>query len=252
MFRRSTVAALAIAGGVSILALAAPAHADGLTEGEQQQVKELVREYLLENPEILVEAMEALRSKEMAAQSKRQETALAENRDEIFHKAGDPVLGNPEGDVTMVEFFDYQCGYCKRVFKPVMDTVQDDGNLRFVLKELPILGPESVLAARYSLAAAAQDKYAEFHGALMTRRGPITEEALKTLAAELGLDVEQLAEDAESDAVNQQIRANLELAAALGIRGTPAFIIGDRVIPGAVGQDQLENAIDAARAKSDS
>jgi protein-disulfide isomerase len=167
--------------------------------------------------------------------------------DQIFFAEGSPVGGNPDGDVTLVEFFDYNCGYCKRVMPAVEAVAEADPNLRIVYKEFPILSEGSMIAARAALASRAQDLYEPFHEALMGFEGRIGESEVFAIAEGVGLDVEQLREDMGSDAVTAEIAANMDLARALQINGTPAFVVGDQVIPGAVPQAQLESAIAEAR-----
>lgn len=242
---------LAVAAGALIAATAGapPALAEGLTEAEKAQVRDLIRDTLLENPEIVMEAVSVLRARQAEREQAAAQAALKQNAEALFRDDADPVLGNPKGDVTVVEFFDYQCGYCKRVFGPVMDTIAADGNVRLVLKELPILGPESVLAARWSLAADKQERYKAFHSALMGHRGAITEAVLRQYAKDAGMDVEQAARDAQDPAVEDALRKTMALAAQLGIGGTPAFVIGDQLIPGALDADTLKEAIASARSK---
>ncbi len=224
------------------------AQADGLAPDERAEIEEVVRAYLLENPQVIVEALEILQAREQAAERRLQQESLVERRDEVFDSPRSPVIGNPEGDITLVEFFDYQCGYCKRMVDQVFQLTEEDPDLRIVLKEFPILGPGSVMAARAALAAGQQGLYAELHNALMQHRGALDEETILGLAAEVGLDVERLRADMDSPEVAAEIEANLALAEALGIRGTPAFIVGDRVVPGAVGYEMLKSLIDSQRA----
>lgn len=242
--------AFAAAAVAPLLAFSAiPAAADGLTEGERQEVRDLVREYILDNPEIIAEAVGVLRTRQAAEEKAAAQAAIQANQKALLRDEDDPVMGNPEGDVTVVEFFDYQCGYCKRVFTPLMDTVSADGNVRLVMKEFPILGPASVLAARWSMAAERQGHYDAFHSAMMQHRGDITEEVVRAYAAQVGMDVEQAARDANSDAVETALRDTMTLAASLGISGTPAFVVGDQLLPGAVDRGTLTEAIAKARQK---
>ena len=220
-----------------------PAAAQSIGPSDRAEIEMIVREYLREHPEIIVESLEILQAREEAEAAELQRLQLVERADEIFNAPRTPVLGNPEGDVTLVEFFDYQCGYCKRVLDVVFDLKEQDSNLRVVFKEFPILGPASVTAARASLASQEQGLYAEFHHELMAYRGTMSDEIIFRLAEDVGLDVDQLRADMESPEISAEIAANLSLAQALGIRGTPAFVIGDRVVPGAVSGDVLERLI---------
>lgn len=243
-FAAATACALATAG---FAVGAAPAAAEGLTDPQRNEVRDLVREYILGNPEIIAEAITVLRTRQMEQEQAAARAALAANADALVNADGDPVLGNPDGDVTLVEFFDYRCGYCKQVFGPVMDLVTSDGNIRLVMKEFPVLGPQSVLAARWSMAANLQDRYKPFHTSLMTHRGDINEAVLRRYAKDAGMDVDQAAKDAHSPAVEDVLRNTMKLAAQLGINGTPAFVIGDQLMPGAVDQDTLKQAVAKAR-----
>lgn len=249
-FRLSAFRPLAVAAvltATASLAVAPAVAAEALSTAQKKEIEALVRDYLVNNPEVIVEAMESLQAKKEQADSDRKVAAIQEYRSALVASAEDPVLGNPKGDVTLVEFFDYQCGYCKRVYSPMMDAVKADGKTRLVMKELPILGPASVLAARHSLAAKMQGKYEAFHDAMMTQQGPVTEESIMAAAKAAGLDTKKLAADAKKPEIEHQLKANMELAGALGLRGTPAFVIGNRFIPGAVGADVLKQAITEAR-----
>jgi protein-disulfide isomerase len=221
--------------------------ANALSEAQRQEVRDLVRSTLVENPAILAEAVAALRVQQAEKEREDARAAIAAQAEALFHAAADPVLGNPDGDVTVVEFFDYRCGYCKSVFGMLMDTVAADGGIRLVLKEFPVLGEDSTLAARWSLAAHGQGRYAAFHTALMGHRGAITEDVLRGYAAAAGLDVETAAKDAASQAVTDTLQANRAQALSLGVHGTPAFIIGRDLLPGAIDAATLSEAVAAAR-----
>ena len=161
-----------------------------------------------------------------------------------------PVSGNPKGDVTLVEFFDYQCGYCKRSLKPVRDLLETDRQLRIVWKEFPILGPVSRFAARAAMASENQGRYLEFHVAVMGSRGKLTEDRVMTLAGSVGLDVQRLRRDMDDPAIEEYLDETIRLAQVLGIRGTPAFVIGDTLVPGVVGDARLKELIAKARSGS--
>ena len=158
-----------------------------------------------------------------------------------------PVSGNPRGDATLVEFFDYQCGYCKRSLQPVKDLLESDGQLRIVWKEFPILGPVSRFAARAGMAAARQGRYLEYHVAVMGSRGKLTEDRVMAMAADAGLDVRRLRRDMQDPAIEDSLDETIRLARTLGINGMPAFVIGDTLFPGAVGGDRLKALIATAR-----
>ena len=238
----------------ALTALAVPAHAQDearsgtFSEAEQAEIRALVRDYLLDNPEVIAEALTVLQARQMAEEEQTQREQLALLEDEVFRSVGSPTMGNPEGDVTLVEFFDYNCGYCKRVLDSVFQLAEEDSGLRVVFKELPILAPSSLTAARAALAAREQDRYVEYHNALMGHRGALSDDVIFRIAEDVGLDVDRLRQDMESEAVQEEIAANMALAERIGIRGTPAFIIGDQVIPGAVGLDTLRELVGQARA----
>lgn len=217
------------------------------TEAQREEIGRLVREYLIRNPEVLEEAIRALQARREEERRAAAEVALRENRDALLRNEDSPVGGNPNGNVTIVEFFDYQCGFCKRAFPEMQAAVEADGNVRVVYKEWPVLGPASVFAARAALASRAQGKYEAFHNALMGFDGQLSNEIVMQIAASVGLDVARLQEDMQSPEVDGILRRNHELAQALGIEGTPAFVIGDELIPGAIGEQQFRTHIDRAR-----
>lgn len=216
----------------------------GFNSVQQQQIKQLVRNTLLENPEILQEAFAALEKKEKLAQEKKKTEALASSADILFRSKLSPVGGNPNGDVTVVEFFDYNCPYCRKAYNAIDKVVTDDKKVKVVFKEFPIFGGASRLAAKAALAAGKQGKYYEFHQALFLQKGRVTKGVVFKKAADLGLDIERLKKDMESDEVAASIRETRSLADSLGIRGTPAIFIGDKLVPGAP-----ENLADLIKAK---
>lgn len=244
-FRSLAVAAVLVGTALPVTARAA----DSFSAAQKTEIETVIREYLMKNPEVVLQAMQELQARQEKVEKEQQLSALKENRRALLSNPDDPVMGNPKGDVTVVEFFDYQCGYCKRVFPSLMDTAKADGKVRMVMKELPVLGPASIAAARHALAAKMQGqaKYDAFHHAMMTARGPVTEDSIMAAAKTAGLDTTKLAADAKRPEIEQQLRANMELASTLGISGTPAFVIGDTLIPGAVEAPVLKKAIDEAR-----
>ena len=245
---RSAVAATL----TSVLLLAGPAFAhDGpLSPERKAEIEALVRDYILQHPEIILESVAIMQAREDAEKNAAAKQALVDHRDALERDPGDPVLGNPDGDVTIVEFFDYQCGYCKTMMKPLMELVEEDGNIRLVLKEFPILSPTSETAALASLAADRQGKYKSFHTELLALRGRLTPEAIFQVALEAGLDVEKLKADMKDPALQGQVRKSFELAQLLSIQGTPAFTIGEHVVPGAISKEQLADLVAEARGKS--
>ena len=210
-------------------------------------IRQIVRDYLLEQPELLIEVQQALQAKRDAQAAAEAQQVIQLFRDEIFADPEAPVAGNPEGAIVLVEFFDYRCGYCRRV-KPTLETLlAENDDLRFVFKEFPILGPESTLAARAALASRAQGLYEPFHWALLGADGPFDLDHILEVARSVGLDDERLARDMEDPAIDTLIDRNADLASALGVRGTPAFVIGDRMIRGALPIAQFRTAIADAR-----
>lgn len=223
----------------------APAVADDI---QKDQIKELILETLRENPEIVAEALDILEERQAEEERIARAAAMAEQRDLLFNDPNAVVLGNPEGDVTVVEFFDYNCGYCRRAFPAIQELLATDPNVRIVLREWPILGDESRYAARASLAARKQGLYQEFHNALMAQRGRATEASVKRIAEEIGLNASQLSSDMGDPTIQSHFESSGQLSQALGIGGTPAFVIGDEVIPGFIQIDQMREIIDRARA----
>ncbi len=244
-----SIAAAAVLSSALLAAAAAPVCAADFSADDRGAIEKIVREYLITHPEVLVEAMQALETRQQAATEVKTRAALKENRDEIFNDFASPVGGNPKGDVTVVEFFDYNCGYCKAVHNDALKLVKDDGRIRYVYKEFPILGPGSVTAAKAALAARAQGKYVEAHNALMGHRGRLDDSTILRLVGELGLNMDKLKADMESAAVTRTVEKNLALADKLGVRGTPAFVIGDALSPGAIKLDEMKRMVAEARKK---
>jgi protein-disulfide isomerase len=197
------------------------------------------------------DVMTELEKRQQAAEAEKHRTAIVENKATLFSSPHQVVLGNPQGSVTMVEFFDYNCGYCKRAMSDMLTLIKTDGNLKFVLKEFPVLGEGSVEAARVAVAARMQDatgkKYVEFHQKLLGGRGGADKTRALAVAKEVGLDMSRLERDMGSDEVKQTIEENMKLAEALGVSGTPSYVVGEEVVVGAVGLDALREKIGAER-----
>ena len=234
-----------------LLALSAAALPAGALAAEPQpdagRVEQIVRDLLRREPEIVLQALEELQRRQTAEQARRQKESLVANQAALVSDPTSPVGGNPEGDVTLVEFFDYQCTYCRRVVSSMQALLREDGQLRVVFKELPVLGADSVRAARAALASERQGRYTPFHFALMTSED-LSPAAIRRLAVDVGLDVDQLERDMDAPEIQAAIDANYRLAQELGIEGTPAFVIGEELIPGAVDKGRLETLIAEARA----
>ena len=217
---------------------------------DREAVRKIVREYLFEHPEVIEEAIQVLRAKRESRQQDRVRAALRDHDKALRSHPMSPVSGNPKGDVTLVEFFDYQCGYCKQSLKPVRDLLETDRQLRIVWKEYPILGPVSRFAARVAMASKKQGRYLEFHVVVMGSRGKLTEDRVMAIAGSVGLDVQRLRRDMEDPAIDNYLDETIRLARVLGIRGTPAFVIGDTLVPGVVGGARLKELIAKARSGS--
>jgi len=223
---------------------------DDLTDEDRVQLGREIRSYLLENPEVLVEVISELESRQAEAQAQQSAQALDAHRDAIFDDGHSFVGGNPEGDITIVEFMDYQCGYCKRAHPEVTELLARDGNIRFIQKEFPILGPASEIAARAAVAVLLEqdaDLYKAFSDGLMEHDGPLNEKVVEGLARKAGVDVEAMNALAQDDRVTRILQANRELGAALQISGTPTFVIGEELVRGYLPMAQLQDVVDAQR-----
>ncbi len=213
--------------------VAPTAAASAFSSDQKSGIEAIVKEYLLANPEILLEVQTRLEAKMEKEQEERLKTAIKSNADELYRRADAPSAGDPKGDITVVEFFDYNCGFCKRGFSEVSKLIENDKKVRVVFKELPILSKGSEEASRVALAAKKQGKYWDVHRALLEYRGSVNGESALKIAGKQGLDVEKLKADMESPEVTGEIDKVRELAQKMGINGTPHFLIGDRTIPGA-------------------
>lgn len=212
---------------------AAPApSAGGLTALQRKDVEAIIKDFLINNPEVLLEAQNALESKMEKIQADRMAMAIKDNAGELYRPTGSPIV-NPKGDVPVIEFFDYNCGYCKKAFGEVAQLVEKDKNVRLILKEFPILSKGSEEASKVALAAKMQNKYWEFHRALLESQGQATEASALRVAEKLGLDMPRLKKDMGSAEVKKEIEDTRQLATKMGIQGTPHFIVGDRIVPGA-------------------
>ena len=221
--------------------------ATSVTADQRKVFEGVIRDYLLKEPIIIRQAIDRLRAQEEAAKKTEAAAALKNNKDELFYDKSSPVGGNPQGDVTIVQFFDYNCGYCKRAAHNLRAVMKNDPNLRVIFKEFAILGPQSIKASRAALAAQKQGKYIEFYEGLMA--GKADEDSVAALAHKLKMDYSQLRKDMADPKIETALQNNYELANALGIKGTPVFVIGERVIPGAVGEEILTQLIKEERAK---
>lgn len=238
--------AIAFAAPASAQQMSAPKPAQtSFDESESRAIEEIVHDYLVSNPEVLLEVMDALETKRSAQQSASQKRAIAEAGPALFETPEGTALGNPDGDVTVVEFFDYNCSFCKKAMADMDALVKNDADVRFVLKEIPVLGPQSVGAATVSLAfrELAPEKYAEFHRVLLAARGVADEAKALTVAEDFGISEEQLRPVMGSAAVKAALQEADQLANSLAINGTPSYVIADKVLPGAVGLKTLTATI---------
>ena len=220
---------------------------DALSPPQRESIERIIHDYLLQHPEVLIEALQAAEEKEKQQNEARARDALVARHGEVFDDPATPVGGNPQGNVTIVEFFDYRCPYCKQVEPSLEALLREDGQIRIVYKEWPILGKDSVYAARLALAAMKQGKYDAFHAAMMATKGQISEDVILKVAASAGLDVEKAKKDMRAAEIDDAIKRNHGLAEALDMHGTPAWIIGGEMIPGAMDIPTMKEKIAAAR-----
>lgn len=216
-------------------------------ELDEARVKELVLETIRENPDIIMEAVALLEQRQADAQAQSKAEVLRNQRELIERDPNAPVLGNPDGDVTVVEFFDYNCPYCRRVKPEVRALIEEDPNIRLVYREWPILGEGSVFAAKAALAARAQGKYEDFHWAMMAIDGRANEASVMRVAEEVGLDLDRLRKDMEAPDVVEHIETSMRLTQALGFNGTPSFVIGEALVPGFIEKERLSDLVVEAR-----
>jgi protein-disulfide isomerase len=234
----------------AVIAVAVPmALASDFTPEQRQQIEAIIGDYLKSHPDVLIDAIQAADDKMKADEKDKAQQALAAHRKAVFDDPQSPVGGNPKGDVTLVEFFDYRCPYCKQVEPALEKLVADDHKLRFVFKEFPVLGPDSETAAHAALAAGQQGKYDVFHRAMMNAPGHIDEATIYKVAASVGLDLDRLKQDMKSPDIDKELKANLDLGNDLDLSGTPSFIVGDTIIPGAISAEELKQLVATARSK---
>lgn len=244
--RKLIVAALAGLGLVAAFIL--PVEAETTAE-ERQEIERIVRDYILSHPEIVEEALVALEAKRRDEQAAEQRAAIAELKDQIFESPHQAVLGNPEGQVTLVEFFDYNCGYCRRALNDMLALMESNPDLRVVMKEFPILSQGSMEAARISMAVSelAPDKYLDFHRDMFARPGEADGQKAIEVAQDLGLDTDALEKAAARPQIDEAIAEVRSLAVALGVNGTPSYVVGGEAVFGAVGFDRLQEKVVEAR-----
>ena len=232
----------------SVLMMPIAVHAEEMSDA---RVKELVLEAIRENPGIVLEAVQIIEQRKQERQAANAKMVLSDNRSLLENDPNAPVLGNPEGDVTVVEFFDYNCPYCRRAKPHIEALLEEDPNVRLVYREWPILGEGSVFAAKAALASREQGKYEEFHWALMGMQGRAEEASVMRIAEEIGLDVAQLRRDLQAPEIDSHLAGSMEMSRALGFNGTPSFVIGDALVPGVIETDEMIRLVEEARAEKE-
>jgi protein-disulfide isomerase len=244
---------VAAACAALLLAVAVPqaSRADEFSTSQRSEVERIVREYLIAHPDVIQDAMAELEKRQTAADAEKHKAAVKQYSEALFTSPRQVVLGNPNGNVTFVEFFDYNCGYCKRAMDDMLTLLKDDPKLRVVLKEFPVLGPGSVEAAQVAVAVRMQDKsgkkYLEFHQKLLGGRGQADKARALAVAKDIGLDMGRLDKDLASPEVKATLQESFKLAEALGLNGTPSYVIGENVVVGAVGLDALKEKVNTSR-----
>ena len=244
---------LTVAAAALLLALGAtgPLHAQNISDTQRGEIEKIIRDYLIKHPEVLQEAIAALEKKQASAEAELHKSAVRDNAELLFNSPRHVVVGNPQGDVTFVEFFDYNCGYCKRALEDMNALMKADPKLKVVLKEFPVLGPGSVDAARVAIAVRMQDKtgkkYLDFHQKLLLGRGQADKARAIAAAKDAGLDVARIERDLSSDEVRVSLEESMKLAEKLGLNGTPSYVIGEDVVVGAVGLAALKEKVNTAR-----
>jgi protein-disulfide isomerase len=230
---------------------AAPASAQTFSDGQRGEIETIVKNYLIAHPEVLEEAMNELNKRQAADEAAKHEASITENSKAIFDSPRNVTLGNKNGDVTFVEFFDYNCGYCKRAMSDMLDLIKSDPKLKVVLKEFPVLSEGSVEAAKVAVAVRMQDpggaKYLDFHQKLLGGRGPADKARALAAAKDAGLDVARIEKDMASPEARATIDENFKLAESMGMNGTPSYVIGKQIVVGAIGVEGLREKIGVAR-----
>jgi protein-disulfide isomerase len=248
-FRLLAPALLALALAIGVAPQAAPAQS--FSDAQRSDIEKIVREYIVSHPEVLEEAMAELSKRQALAEAEKHQATIAKNSDAIFNSPRGVTIGNKDGDVAFVEFFDYNCGYCKRAMGDMLELMKSDPKLKVVLKEFPVLGQGSVEAAQVAVAVRMQDptgkKYLEFHQKLLGGRGQADKARALAAAKDAGIDMARLDKDLSSPEVRTTLEENLKMADALGMNGTPSYIIGKQVVIGAVGLEALREKISTAR-----
>ncbi|WP_299605938.1 DsbA family protein [uncultured Tateyamaria sp.] len=235
------------------MALALPAQAldlSQMTDEERQIFREEVRAYLMDNPQVIMDAVQVLEQRQAAAQAQADLSLVSDNAEDIFNDGFSFVGGNPDGDITLVEFLDYRCGFCKRAHGEVAKLLETDGNIRLIVKEFPILGEQSLLASRFTIATkqiAGSEAYKNVSDAVMEMSGDVSMRTLRRMASTFGLDATAIEAHMESEAVTDEIRRTRALAQRLQITGTPTFVLQDELVRGFLPFDEMQALVDEKR-----
>lgn len=246
-FRRAAAVALMATIGIAAFVLPAQAEDAAFSDAQREAIGDMVRDYLLDHPEVIMEALSILEERRLAEQEKMQAAAMAQLAGQIEERPLTPVIGNEDGDVTIIEFSDYNCPYCKSIANKLIEYTEDDGGIRHVILEFPILGEASVTAARIALAAEMQGKYQEVREALMGAKGRLSEAAMMAMAEKAGADRARLEKDMRANEISAILEENHRIAQSLGVTGTPAFVVGDEFIGGVVPLEEFDRIIKAKR-----
>jgi protein-disulfide isomerase len=247
--RRKAIYAAALSlAALNLAAFAFPARSAEFNASQKTEIESIVHTYLLEHPEVLREVSVELEKRQRVEEADLRGRAIADNKQILFDSPFQAVIGNPKGKVTLVEFFDYNCGYCKRALSDLVSLIKEDPELRVVLKDFPVLGPNSVEAAQVASAARKQisgDKFFEFHQKLLMTHGPVGREQALAVAKEMGLDMDRLQKDMKDPSIHVGVEEIMKLADALALTGTPSYVVGDEAVVGAVGLAELKTKVDA-------
>lgn len=233
---------------MAAIALPTAARAE-MTAEQKEEVQKLVHEYILEHGELLIESVNKYQSKQEEETNAKAEVKAKELLAKLKEDKNAAIAGNPEGTITMVEFFDFNCGYCKKAFEEIQKVIKEEKDVKVVLYDMPILGPDSLESSKWALAAKKQNKYFEYHTALMNHQGGKDEATFKKLAVEAGLDAEKLAKDKDDPSVEEEIKTHIATAQELGIQGTPGFLINEKIFRGYIPYDVIQSTLKEERAK---
>ncbi len=249
----SIARAFAATVAIAVLAFSAPgaASAQNVSAPQRAEIESIIKDYLMAHPEVIQDALSELEKRQTAAEAEKHKAAVKDNAEALLNSSRQVVLGNPQGDVALVEFFDYNCAFCKRAMADMLDLLKGDPKLKIVLKEFPVLGEGSVQAAQVAVAVRMQDKtgkkYLDFHQKLLGGRGQADRANALAAAKETGLDMKRLEKDMASDEIKASLEESFKLADALGLTGTPSYVVGSDILVGAVGLSALQEKVNTAR-----